>query len=100
MLVTGCAIGMCAVVVTGTLLRRNYVAVSSFMPQTSQTTASRFAGLAAQLGVSLGNTGGSESVPFYAELVRSRELLQEVALTQYSSSPGNEATAAVTGTLI
>ena len=63
--------------------RKEYVATSVLAPQASQRMPSQFAGLAAQFGLSVGATSGEESPEFYAEVLKSRELLRQVASTRY-----------------
>jgi uncharacterized protein involved in exopolysaccharide biosynthesis len=66
------------------LLPPRYAAHSRFAPQQQDGRTGAFAGLAAQFGLPLDMGGGNtESVQFYAELVRSRELLEQVILTEY-----------------
>jgi uncharacterized protein involved in exopolysaccharide biosynthesis len=60
----------------------DYVATSTFLPNTSSDASSRLNGLAAQFGFAVpGSTG--ESVSFYATLLRSRSLLAEVVVDTY-----------------
>jgi uncharacterized protein involved in exopolysaccharide biosynthesis len=67
------------------LPRHNYVASSQFMPQSSDSRGPQLAGLAAQFGFTLGpGAANPESPDFYAELLRSRELLTDVAQTTYA----------------
>ncbi len=66
------------------LPRHSFVASSQFMPQTTDTRGPQLAGLAAQFGFSIApGTANPESPDFYAELLRSRELMTEVAQTDY-----------------
>jgi uncharacterized protein involved in exopolysaccharide biosynthesis len=65
--------------------RHTFVASSQFMPQTTDTRGPQLAGLAAQFGFTLGaGVADPESPDFYAELLRSRELMTEVAETRYA----------------
>lgn len=65
--------------------RHNFVASAQFMPQTADSRGPQLAGLAAQFGFSLAaGTANPESPDFYAELLRSRELLTEAAQTTYA----------------
>jgi uncharacterized protein involved in exopolysaccharide biosynthesis len=89
------AAGTLAVVVgVGVLLALRglgYVSSSSFTPEAQESNVSRLAGLAAQFGVSLGGGGQiGDPVQFYAELLTSRELLEEAVKTRYrfATSPG------------
>ena len=70
------AIGVASV----TLRPPPYTATSVFRPETDQP--GRFSGFAAQLGIGGGNLN-SESVDFYARLLRSTDLLKEAASKQY-----------------
>ncbi|HET9040953.1 MAG TPA: hypothetical protein VFN40_12315 [Gemmatimonadales bacterium] len=73
-----------AALVLALLPRHNFVASSQFMPQASDARGPQLAGLAAQFGFTLGGgTANPESSDFYAELLRSRELLTDVAQTEY-----------------
>jgi uncharacterized protein involved in exopolysaccharide biosynthesis len=54
-----------------------YLAEARFAPQRTEAGgASQFAGLAAQFGLNLGAAGPGEPLEFYAELLRSRMLLE------------------------
>lgn len=59
-----------------------HAATSSFLPQLSGS-GSRLAGVAAQFGFTVGGATSGETVEFYAALLRSRELLREVARTEF-----------------
>lgn len=65
------------------LLPRIYTATASFMPQVGEGQASRLAGLAAQFGVSVPTGEAGQTPRFYADLLRSRELLKQTALAEY-----------------
>ena len=81
--------------------RREYEAVSEFMPQTRQPDAGNLTGLAAQFGFSVAGMGTNESVDFYAELVRSKDLLTEAVTTTYRFPASTEPDAdTLSGTLI
>ena len=56
------------------LVPRTYTSTSSFVPQT-RTTTSNLAGLAAQFGMSVGNSDAAQSPVFYAQIITSREIL-------------------------
>jgi uncharacterized protein involved in exopolysaccharide biosynthesis len=73
-------------------LTRRYVAESRFSPQTGNASPSQLAGLAAQFGVNLGMLGEGESIDFYAQLLRSRELLSQVAQARYRVDVGDTTT--------
>src|SRR6266851_5797275 len=78
------------------LLPPIYVATTTFVPDVGSTQSrlagglaglSGLAGLAGQLGVSLGGDA-SRSPRFYADVARSREVLEQVLLTRFST-PGS-----------
>lgn len=60
-----------------------FTASAVFMPQTSNSSASRLSGLAAQFGINVGGTGGGESLEFYSALPKSRALLQRAVESEY-----------------
>ena len=62
---------------------RNYVARSSFLPELGNANTQRLAGLAAQLGISVGNMGGGETLDSYVEIAQSRTVLGEAAKRRY-----------------
>lgn len=66
------------------LVGRTYRADSAFAPEAPGGAMQRVAGLAAEFGVTLGGGDGSESVDFYAELVRSRSILEQVVMQHYT----------------
>jgi len=61
------------------VLPRTYTATASFTPQTKRGSTSSAAGLAAQLGITVPNLDGSQSPAFYADVLKSREILSAVA---------------------
>src|SRR5687767_9103666 len=63
---------------------RTYRVEASFAPEASGGSMQRAASLAAQFGVSLGGNSQAESVDFYADLVRSRSILEAVAQHRYA----------------
>lgn len=69
------------------LLPERYTVEARFVPETESGNANRLAGLASQFGVNVGGVESGESVDFYAELLRSRELLRTAALTEYTFAP-------------
>lgn len=76
-----------AICVTGAIslvVPPTYTATTMFVPEAKSETRlpSTLAGLAGQLGVSVG-TEPSQSPRFYSEVVRSRELLERVLLARY-----------------
>jgi uncharacterized protein involved in exopolysaccharide biosynthesis len=72
-------------VAAGFLARRTYTASASFMPQSTDKTLSRLAGLAAQFGVPT-LSGAGQSPDFFADVITSRQLLSDVADTRFTLS--------------
>ena len=68
---------------------RKYTAQASFMPQSETEDASQFSGLAAQFGIDLGASAPGQSPQFYADLMKSREILGAVVETEYSVPAGS-----------
>lgn len=62
---------------------RGYAAEARYRPSTSAGDMSRLSGLAAQFGIDAPFPTQDESIDFYAELSRSREILEKLALTEY-----------------
>jgi uncharacterized protein involved in exopolysaccharide biosynthesis len=60
---------------------RTYTATASFVPQGTESPGEGISGLAAQLGVSFGGGQRAHSPEFYADLVRSPQILREVVQT-------------------
>lgn len=83
----------------------SYSAAASFAPQGPNQSISELAGITAQFVPMLPGTRPSQSSAFYADLVRSRELLYDVVGTEYSFT-GHRGllwmteTAAMDGTLV
>lgn len=75
---------LCAAVLVGfTLLRpQQYVAMSSFRPQTASQGVSSVMSLASQFGFDLPTTGG-EPLDFYVRLATSRPMLERAAASTY-----------------
>lgn len=71
---------------------RTYSAKATFLPTSQRSGASRLEGLAAQLGVRAGGSGEGDSPAFYADLLRSEELLRAVAMSPYPSERGKGVT--------
>jgi uncharacterized protein involved in exopolysaccharide biosynthesis len=67
---------------------RRYTAGVVFVPTGSAGAGSQIAGLAAQFGIGGGGAGASESPDFYADLVRSRAILQTVVTQQFRPGEG------------
>jgi uncharacterized protein involved in exopolysaccharide biosynthesis len=95
------AIPILAALLTGIismLVPATYTATTSFVPEASTQTRlpANVAGLATQLGLSFGSEA-SKSPKFYAEVLRSRRLMEEVLLSRYTDptgehSPGDSTT--------
>lgn len=71
------------VVGVGLITPRSYTSASSFMPQSRQQPGN-LAGITAQLGLILPTSERSESPSFYADLLRSREILGTAVTTRYT----------------
>jgi uncharacterized protein involved in exopolysaccharide biosynthesis len=81
----------CALVAAGVRmsLPRTYTANASFMPQRSTPPVSGTLGtLAAQFGIAVPSGRPGESPAFYADLIRSRAVLEPVLATTYSFRQG------------
>ncbi len=65
---------------------RNYTSVSAFIAQSKRGPA--LSGLAAQLGVSVSGAEASQSPQFYADFVRSRQVLGAMADTRFPDAAG------------
>jgi uncharacterized protein involved in exopolysaccharide biosynthesis len=77
------ALGLLGAVVglaTGLLTKRVYKSVAIFVPQGSQEAASGLALAASQFGIRLPTSGSAWSPPIYVELMRSRTLLEAIAV--------------------
>ena len=74
------------------LLPARYMSSGTFLPQDrQQSQLSQFSGLASQIGMSLPvSLGGGQSPAFYAELMRSQNLLSQVVRDTYPAA-GSEA---------
>ena len=83
------------------ILTRKYGADSDFTPSATSATSSSLLSLASQFGVGsslLGATG--ESVDFYADLVKSREVLTATALTTFRFPTDVGGRDSIVGTLV
>jgi uncharacterized protein involved in exopolysaccharide biosynthesis len=82
----GAAIVICALVTVLTLLQsRTYTSTAVFMPQAAEeNTISRLSGIAAQFGFRFPTEDAGSSAAFYANLLRSRNVLRDVVLTSYT----------------
>lgn len=76
-------LGAVAIVLVTLVLPRTWTSSGTFLPQGDQVQSSRLSSLAAQFGVSVPLQGGGESPQFYADLMRSESLLEEVVETEY-----------------
>src|SRR6266571_4757390 len=70
--------------VVSLFIRPTYTATTTFVPETNSQTRlpANLGGLAAQFGFSFGSEA-SKSPKFYAEVLRSRELMEHVLLDKY-----------------
>jgi uncharacterized protein involved in exopolysaccharide biosynthesis len=79
-----------AALVTGAILLvlpRRFTATAVFVPEVpAPKLPSGLAGLAGQFGISLG-AEATQSPRFYAEVVKSRELMERILLSRYASPP-------------
>ena len=74
---------MVGIVAAIALLRdRTYTATAAFVPHVRQATGT-LQGLASQFGIGLNQGGSTQSPQFYVELIRSREILRNVAEHRY-----------------
>jgi uncharacterized protein involved in exopolysaccharide biosynthesis len=64
-----------------------YTSMGTFLPESSEPSPTGALALAQQFGVSLGGGSSERSPAFYAELVRSREILRETVVRRH---PGGE----------
>jgi hypothetical protein len=89
-------LALAALVATLTVLTpRTWTSRSAMTPQQRRTAGnSSLTGLAAQLGVGVPLGDGAQSVFFYAELIRSRELLREIVGARYRTQTGDSTTVA------
>jgi uncharacterized protein involved in exopolysaccharide biosynthesis len=71
----------------------DFASESRFAPHSGKTAMSNLDAVAAQFGIAVAGGGQTESVEFYSQLLRSRELLQGVVLSSYGEqgvAPGDE----------
>lgn len=87
-------------IVTAIVFGVGYASRSSFVPQPRESGASRVSALAAQFALLAGGSDSGESVEFYAQLLRSHEMLTQAVLSTYAvpGGPGGRDTAR--GTLV
>jgi len=79
--------GLVAFVLVGALSfvrHRTYTSTARFMPQASEGALSQLSGLAASFGVSVPTGDPGSSPAFYAELLKSRDVLRRTVDTRYS----------------
>lgn len=89
-----------ALTLLSTVFRRQYTATAVFMPQLAQRSTSALAGLAAQFGMPVVGMGGGDNIAFYAELPTSRELLRDLALTEFRFAPKGHPADTTAGALV
>jgi hypothetical protein len=77
--VAGALIGLSV----GLLTKRIYVSSATFLPQGSDGNVSVLGGMASQLGVRVPTTGGGWGPAVYVQLLRSRSLLDSIALDTF-----------------
>ena len=78
-----------AVTVSIVWVKREYYAQSKLSPQVQESSTAGLAGIAATFGVSVPTSSrAAESLDFYADLLKSREILDSVALTTYRFAMG------------
>lgn len=70
---------------------RAYTSATSFVPQSSDPMRPGLSGLAAQLGVRVPTSNTGESPAFYAELLNSRAILEDIVDHEYSFEFGGVA---------
>jgi uncharacterized protein involved in exopolysaccharide biosynthesis len=80
MLVVAFAVGLLSVTAD-----RTYTSATTFMPQ-SEGSRTNIGGLAAQFGVMLPGEEGSWSPAFYAELIKSRRILERIVDTRFPTA--------------
>lgn len=68
---------------------RTYTTTATFMSQSATANRAPAAGLAAQFGISLGNSDPTLSPDFYADLLRSRPIVEATARSEYLIPDGD-----------
>jgi uncharacterized protein involved in exopolysaccharide biosynthesis len=63
---------------------RTYTSTARFMPQASDNALSRLSGIAATFGVSVPASDAGSSPAFYADLLKSRDILRRTVETRYA----------------
>ncbi len=71
----------------GLLTTRMYVSAATFIPQQSESGSSGLAMAASQFGISLPAGGGGWGPSVYVALLRSRTILEPIAMGSFSTSP-------------
>ena len=79
---------------------REYYAQSRLSPQAQQSDASGLASLAATFGMGLPSARSNESLDFYADLLKSREILDSVAMTSFRFAAGPTESDTLSGTYL
>src|SRR4051794_13760857 len=82
--IAGVSLGSALVCLAGSFVLRNeYTSETTFIPESRKTSRlpGNLAGLATQFGIDVGEEG-NESAAFYADLVRSREVMTRVLETR------------------
>jgi len=92
-IMVGAVLGCAILVARAFMVPRTYTSSASFLPQSGSSEGSRLGMLAAQFGVVLGG-GSNQSPAFYADLLKSHELLGTVVDARYphGSEPADSAT--------
>src|SRR4051812_19959820 len=81
--IAACGLLIAGAAVLNARLRPEYTATSIFVPQATERGTSQLAGLAAQFGLNVAGTSNGDGPEFYAQLIKSRDLLRDAALTKY-----------------
>ncbi|MGQ0703340.1 MAG: hypothetical protein ACT4PM_09445 [Gemmatimonadales bacterium] len=90
--IIGAALGLGLLAAIVTVVRpRQYLANASFIAQVRSTNAA-LSGVAAQFGVTVTPVEPGQSPSFYADLLRSRELLSALATSRFPPAAGDSAT--------
>src|SRR5256712_11842870 len=73
-------VGIAAGLATGLLTTRVYVCSAKFLPQVTEASSSALTLAASQFGIRLPTSGGGWGPPVYVELLRSRAMLESIAI--------------------
>jgi uncharacterized protein involved in exopolysaccharide biosynthesis len=79
---------------------RTYTATASFTPQTKRGGMAGAAGLAAQLGITVPNSDGTQSPAFYADVLKSREILSAVVADTIALGQGERSVRAPVSSVV